>query len=164
MVDKTNPDFETGCCKRFDPKPWDDKTISFGDKLFVKRRVVTAFHIPITMDQVMKDAMEKITAAGALAETPIMLYDDCSLFGADIYIHVSKPVPGEKLAKFKGSFLSKVFEGDYSQTGNWVKAMEAYVAKKGKSIQKLYFFYTMCPACAKAYGQNYTVLLAKAEP
>jgi hypothetical protein len=28
-------------------------------------------------------------------------------------------------------------------------------------MEKLYFYYTMCPKCAKAYGQNYTVILAK---
>ncbi|MHC4509420.1 MAG: hydrolase [Planctomycetota bacterium] len=25
----------------------------------------------------------------------------------------------------------------------------------------MYFFYTTCPKCAKVYGKNYTVLLAK---
>jgi hypothetical protein len=28
-------------------------------------------------------------------------------------------------------------------------------------MEKMYFFYTTCPKCAKVYGKNYTVLLAK---
>jgi hypothetical protein len=32
---------------------------------------------------------------------------------------------------------------------------------KNKKVQKLYFCYTTCPKCAKAYGKNYVVLFAK---
>lgn len=39
--------------------------------------------------------------------------------------------------------------------------MKDYVASKDKSLQKLYFFYTTCPKCAKHYGKNYVVLLAQ---
>lgn len=30
-----------------------------------------------------------------------------------------------------------------------------------RNMEKMYFFYTTCPKCAKVYGKNYTVLLAK---
>lgn len=36
-----------------------------------------------------------------------------------------------------------------------------YLAPKGKTMKKLYFSYTTCPACAKVYGKNYVVLFAK---
>jgi hypothetical protein len=39
--------------------------------------------------------------------------------------------------------------------------MKVHVASKQKAMQKLYFFYTTCPKCAKAYGKNYVVLLAQ---
>jgi len=90
-----------------------------------------------------------------------MLSDECSLWGSDNYIAVTKPVPGAEMARISGTFLSKVFEGPYSKMGEWMKDMERHVAAKGKKVKKLYFYYTMCPACAKAYGQNYTVLLAQ---
>ena len=32
---------------------------------------------------------------------------------------------------------------------------------KAKEKEKIYVFYTTCPKCAKVYGKNYTVLLAK---
>jgi len=152
---------DTGCCKRFDPKPWDGKTVVFNDRLFVKARVFSIFHIPINFGNVMKNSMEKIWAAKAAAEVPLCLSDENSLWGADVYIAVSKPVSGMENTKIQGTFLSKVFEGGYGDIGKWVKEMHALVEKKGKKMKKLYFFYTMCPACAKAYGQNYTVLLAQ---
>jgi hypothetical protein len=39
--------------------------------------------------------------------------------------------------------------------------MKAYVASRQKKLEKLYFFYTTCPKCAKHYGKNYVVLLAQ---
>jgi hypothetical protein len=38
--------------------------------------------------------------------------------------------------------------------------MKTYVESEGKELKNLYYFYTTCPACAKVYGKNYTVLLA----
>ena len=29
-------DSETGCCKRFNPKPWDKKKVDFEETLFLK--------------------------------------------------------------------------------------------------------------------------------
>jgi len=105
--------------------------------------------------------MELIKQSGALAKEPMMLMDQCSLFSAVALIAVSKPVPGKAMEKVSGTFLSKVFEGPYKDSGKWVREMEAYVAKKRKKMGRLYFFYTMCPSCAKHYGKNYTVLLAR---
>jgi hypothetical protein len=39
--------------------------------------------------------------------------------------------------------------------------MTDYVRERGKTLKKLYFFYTTCPKCAKYYGKNYVVLLAQ---
>ena len=159
-MDKLYEKSETGCCNRFDPKPWDEKEITWKNKLFVKDRVLSIFHIPLNFGQVIVKNMEKIKTAGALGDQ-LMLSDENSLWGSDVYIAVAKEVPGAKMERFSGTFLSKVFEGPYQNMGNWIKEMEKYVESKGRKISKMYFFYTMCPGCAKAYGQNYTVILAK---
>lgn len=152
---------ETGCCKRFNPGPWNNKVIRFGNKLFLKDRVKSIFHIPLNFGSVMKRDMEKIAEAKALAKTPVLLSDENSLWGADVYIAVSKKVKGFEIVKMPGTFLSKVFEGPYKNIGKWIKEMQKYVDSKRKRAKKIYFFYTTCPSCAKAYGKNYVVLLAK---
>jgi len=161
MVQKIYADSETGCCKRFNPKPWDKKVITFKNKLFLKDHVRSLFHIPLNFGRVMARDMEKIAAAGALAKEPLMLSDECSLFGSDLYIAVGKNVPGAKMVRLSGRFLSKVFEGPFSSMGKWIQEMDAYAKRKGVKPKKTYFFYTTCPACAKVYGKNYTVLLAQ---
>ncbi len=45
--------------------------------------------------------------------------------------------------------------------GKWAVEMKQYVENKGKQLLKLYFSYTTCPKCAKAYGKNYVVLFAQ---
>jgi hypothetical protein len=156
-----SPEAETGCCKRFDPAPWDGKTVVWKDRLFLRDHVASFFHIPLNMDKIMVKNMEMIAKAGALDSDQIMLSDEKSMWGSDIFIAVSKEVPGARMEGISGTFLMKAFEGPYSDTGKWIKEMEKFVESKGKKTKKLYFWYTTCPACAKAYGQNYTVLVAQ---
>jgi hypothetical protein len=151
----------TGCCEPFDPKPWQDKEITWQDKLFVKDHVTSFLHIPINMGQKIIKNMALIEKAGAKASYQLMLTDEKSLWGCDIYIDIAKKVPGAEMATLTGKFLTKVFEGPYQDVGKWAKTMQEYVENKGKQINKLYFSYTTCPKCAKAYGKNYVVLFAQ---
>jgi len=152
---------ETGCCKRFDPAPWQEKEVTWQDKLFLKDHVRSFLHIPLNMDQVMTRDLKLIEDAKAFGSEQLMLSDEKSLWGSDIYISVVKEVPGATMEKISGTFLTKVFEGPFKNIGSWIKEMKAYMSSKGKEIKKLYFGYTTCPACAKAYGKNYVVLLAQ---
>lgn len=160
-MDKLYEQSETGCCPRFNPQPWDEKEITFKDKLFIKDHVKSFLHIPLNFGKVMVRNMEKIQRAGALPPEPLMLSDEKSLWGADIYIAVSKQVPGTEMVRISGTFLTKVFEGPYKDAGKWAQQMKNYVTSKAKEIKKMYFFYTTCPKCAEFYGKNYTVILAQ---
>jgi len=151
---------ETGCCKKFDPAPWDGKEIVWQDKSFVKDRVRSFLHIPLNFGRVVTRNLKLIEAAGAAAEQ-LLPVDENSLWGADLYIPVAKEVPGAKMAKLAGTFLTKVFEGPYKNVPAWIREMNAYVGSKGKKTVKLYFCYTTCPRCAQAYGKNYVVILAQ---
>ncbi len=151
----------TGCCPPFNPKPWDGKSITWKNKLFLKDHLCCLFYIPLGFDKLMTRDMEKISSARALAKTPVLLYDGISLFGADVFIAVDKPVPDALMARISGTFLSRVFEGEFKDSGKWVKQMNAYAKRTKHCIKKLYFFYTTCPSCAKYYGHNYVVLLGK---
>ena len=64
---------ETGCCPRFDPQPWDEKEITWENKLFLKDRVRSFLHIPLNFGRVMVRNMEKIAAADALPPEPLLL-------------------------------------------------------------------------------------------
>ena len=152
---------ETGCCPRFDPKPWDEAEITWENKLFLKDHVNSIFHIPLNFGKVIVKNMEKIKNAGALTPEPLMLSDEKSSWGSDIYIGISKEVPGADTARISGTFLTKVFEGPYKNIGKWIKEMNTYIKSKNKEMKKMYFFYTTCPKCAEVYGKNYTVILAE---
>ncbi|MFA4873547.1 MAG: hydrolase [Patescibacteria group bacterium] len=151
----------TGCCDPFDPAPWQDKEITWKDKIFVKDHVTSFLHIPLNMGKKIIKNMGLIENANAKAPQQLMLTDEKSLWGADIYIDVSRDVPGAQMATLSGNFLTKVFEGPYQNVGTWAKEMKEYVKSKGKEMKKLYFSYTTCPKCAKAYGKNYVVLFAQ---
>ena len=151
---------ETGCCPIFDPEPWDEKEVTWRDELFVRDHVTSFFHIPLNFGKVVTRNMKIIEGAQARDPQNLMLSDEKSLWGSDVYIAVSNEVPGVKLERMSGTFLTKVFEGGYQNAGKWAKEMKSYVISKGKEIKKMYFWYTTCPKCAKIYGKNYTVILA----
>jgi hypothetical protein len=149
------------CCPKFDPKPWDDRVITWDKKLFLQDRVRSLLHIPLNFGAVMRRSMAAIETAGATPNEMLVLSDENSLWGADVYIAVAKDVPGARMATLSGTYLAKVFEGPYRKMRDWIAEMKPYVHSKGKDLQKLYFFYTTCPMCAKKHGKNYVVILAQ---
>ncbi|HPA78799.1 MAG TPA: hypothetical protein PLT67_09225 [Kiritimatiellia bacterium] len=149
------------CCPKFDPAPWDEKEIQWQERRFVKDRVKSLLHIPLNFGAVMKRSMARIEAAGATSDTNMVLSDENSLWGADVYIEVAKDVPGANMASISGTFLCKVFEGPYQNMHKWIAEMKDFVQGRGKAIRKFYFYYTTCPKCAKKYGKNYVVILAQ---
>ncbi len=151
----------TGCCEPFNPEPWQEKEIIWKDKIFVKDHITSFLHIPLNMGGKITRNMALIEKAGAKVPCQLMLTDEKSLWGADIYIDVSRDVPGAEMAALSGTFLTKVFEGPYQNAGKWAEEMREYARSKGKEPKKIYFSYTTCPKCAKVYGKNYVVLFAE---
>ena len=117
--------------------------------------------MPLNLGKKVVAAQAKIDAAGAATPPGLMLSDETSLWGADLYIDVTKPVPGAEMATLSGRFLTRVYDGPFKDAGKWVEDMKRYVASKGRTLDKLYFAYTTCPRCAKAYGHNYVVGFAR---
>ena len=151
----------TGCCEPFDPVPWQDREITWKEKVFVTDHITSFLYIPLDMGKKVVKNMELIEKANARAPHQLMLTDEKSPWGSDIYIDVSKDVPGARMTTLSGGYLTKVFEGPYGRAGQWAKEMQDYVKSKGKILKKMYFSYTTCPKCAKAYGKNYVVLFAQ---
>ncbi|MFC1649542.1 hydrolase [Patescibacteria group bacterium] len=166
MVNKLPPlnwkDNPTGCCPRFDPKPWDENTVKFKDKKFIKGTTLNFMHIPLTMGRMMKREWERIEKAGANPkDTFAVLSYDPSPWKGEHYLTVTKNVPGADNTTLSGTYMTKVFEGPYKDAKKWVGEMEQYVKSKRKKLKKLYFYYTTCPKCIKTYGKNYTVAFAQ---
>ncbi len=149
------------CCPRFDPGPWEEKELEWQGRQFVKDRVRSFLHIPLNFGSVMVRNMQKIEAAGAKVDDGIVLSDENSLWGADVYISVGREVPNAENVTISGTFLSKVYEGPYQNMRKWIEETQRFVAARGKAIRKLYCYYTTCPKCAKKYGRNYVVILAQ---
>ena len=151
----------TGCCPIFDPNPWNDKIFEWDNKKFIKGKVFTLFFMPLNFGQVMTKLMAMVEKAGAKTPDNLGLSDHTSKWNMDIYLSVDKEVPGADNVTLSGKFLSKVYEGDFKETGKWCKDFENYAKNKGYEIKKWYMWYTTCPKCAKKYGKNYTVIIGQ---
>jgi hypothetical protein len=152
----------TGCCARFTPAGWDDQTLHFADKPFVRATTRSLAHVPLNMGRVFARVMENLTASKATDPgQTIVLSRDLSAWQAEHLFAVTKPVADEENITLSGTYLTKVFEGPYSAVRGWHDQMCDLVRARGSAPAEVYFFYTTCPKCAKAYGRNYVVGVAR---
>lgn len=155
-------DNPTNCCPKFQPQDWDGLELHFKDKLFVKAKTRSIFHIPINIGAVYPKTFADIKEANAYRDDNfIVLSYDPSAWTGEHYFSVTKEVPGHEMVKITGEFLTKVFEGPFKNAPKWEKEMEIYIEGRGRQVKKTYFFYTTCPKCAKVYGMNYVVAVSE---
>jgi len=164
MTGKRNNE-TTQCCPKFNPEPWDEKEITWKDKLFVKDSMIQFMHMPLpgAFGKTVGRMWKKIEDAGANPDIKdfIMLAYDPSPWKGELYINATKEVPDAENIRFSGTYLTKVFDGPYNAVPKWIREMERYVTQKGQKVKKYYFYYTTCPKCAEIYGKNYVVVFAE---
>jgi hypothetical protein len=161
MTTETAP--EAICCPRFNPEGWNEKTVVWENKKFVKDHVFTLFYMPLNFGKVMKRLDEKVRHAGATMPEALLLADHTSKWNMDVYLAVDREVAGAENTALSGKFYSKVYEGPFKDTGKWCQDFEKHMRSKGLSIKKMYMWYTTCPKCAKKYGKNYVAIVARVE-
>jgi len=151
------------CCPRFEPESWDGEFVEWEDKKFIKDKVCTFFYMPINFGHVMRRVGKLLSSAGVTMPSGMCLSDHTSKWNMDVYVEVDREVAGANNLTISGKFLSKVYEGKFKDTGIWCKDFQEFAKSKGFNILKWYMWYTTCPKCAKKYGKNYVVILAKVE-
>ncbi|SNT00724.1 hydrolase [Tropicimonas sediminicola] len=152
----------TGCCPRFNPEGWDGVALHFEDKPFLRAETRSAMHVPINMGSTFERVGTRMEAAGALdTDNMIVLSRDLSPWKAEHLFATDRPVEGEEMTTLSGDFVTKVFEGPYREARAWYGEMEQLVRDRGAEPSDIYFFYTTCPKCARAYGENYVVGVAR---
>jgi Bacterial hydrolase len=157
-------DNPTGCCPRFKPEGWDDQSLHFEDKLFVRAKTRSLMHIPINMGSVFNKTFDAILQSQANDdEHAIVLSRDMSPWSAEHLFAVTKDVPDQKMVQLSGEYQTKVFEGPYRKAARWMKDFEEELEDEGLEPDEIYAFYTTCPKCAKVYGKNYVVMVAQVE-
>ncbi|OQB12404.1 MAG: hypothetical protein BWY15_02232 [Firmicutes bacterium ADurb.Bin193] len=149
------------CCPKLDPTLWDEKDFTWENKKFVRDRVFTLFYVPMNFGAVIKRLMNKVEKNGAQTPDYLCLSDHTSKWNMDILLAVDKEISDADNVTLSGNFISKVYEGDFKETGKWCSDFEEYVKSKDLNIKKMYMWYTTCPKCAKKYGKNYVVIIAE---
>ncbi len=88
---------------------------------------------------------------------------DPNPFVSEYYMHVTKEVSDIKNVKLSGEFISKVYDGPFSEVNNWLKDMTGYIESLGKNVYRNFLYFTTCPECAKKYKHNYVVVVTETE-
>lgn len=159
-------DKNSECCPKFNVVKWDKKTFVWENKKFIKDSIPEFFHIPLSsmiskkISRMCK-AIEKNEAASPDKKDTLILFRDPTPFKGEIYISVEKNIPSENNVEISGDFVSRVFDGGYSNIPRFVKEMDRYLEEIGKKAKDYYIHYAYCPKCAKKFENNYMILFAK---
>jgi len=152
---------ETGCCAVPDITEWDQKEITLENQKFIRMYTKSFLYVPLNMSKIMT-LLQRVVEDAAASMPPnkaLILSRDVSPWKAEQLYAVTKPVEGSDNITLDGTFITKVYEGPYSNAKKWLKALQFFLSSKDKTIDKTYFFYTTCPKCAKQYGKNYVIVL-----
>jgi hypothetical protein len=163
LAETTYDNAETGCCARLDVARWDEQELTWQDRPFLKDHIRAFLHIPLNFGAVVTRDHAAIEAAEAYPARPFWLSDESSAWGSELYTAIDGDVPGAEVERLSGTFLTKVFEGPYRKARTWVREMGDYARERGREVQKVYFYYATCPKCAKHFGKNQVVLVAKVD-
>src|SRR6185436_18454507 len=99
----------TGCCPPFDPALYRDAEVHWDHKRFVRDHVTSFLHVPLNMGKKIARAEERITCAHAGAEPQLVLADERTPFGSDIYVATDADVPDAEVAELSGTFQTRVY-------------------------------------------------------
>ena len=152
---------EFDCCPPFDPTPWDDKQFQWDRKRFVKDRVFTLFYCPVNFGKKITRLIQLVEASEGQMTDWMCLSDHTSMWNMDIYAAVDKEIYMASNVELSGSYYSRVYEGNFHESKKWCADFKQQLKAKGLEMEKMYMWYTTCPKCAKKYGKNYVVIVAK---
>jgi hypothetical protein len=155
------------CCPQFHPERWDNVRHSWYQKLFLKDSVPELFHIPFpgTYEKAIARMWKKAKDADAAPEAKdfLLLAHDPSSFKGELYMSVTKEMPGGQTVTLTGIFFSRVFEGGYGDVRKFLHQMNNFLELNEMIASKHYIYFPYCPKCAKKYGHNYIVVLSQLE-
>ena len=114
-----NEETQQECCPRFEPEPWDEKRFQWDKKQFIRGKVFTFFYMPVNFGWVMRRLASMVEQAGASVQKSLCLSDHTSKWNMDVLLEVDREIPGADNIVLSGEFMSKVYEGDFKDTGIW---------------------------------------------
>lgn len=158
-----NKKTHSDCCPEFKAELWDNKTQEWNNKKFIKDKVCSFIYMPLNFGKVITRLIKKAENANACSPDYLCLAEHTSKWNMDIYLGITKEIDNAENVSLSGNFFSKVYEGSFKDTGKWMKDFENQLKNSNLSAQKTFMWYTTCPKCAKKYGKNYVVIIAKLE-
>lgn len=153
---------EEVCCPRFDPTHWDKKNLVWKDKRFIKESVKAVFNVPLNYGAAMARIDTTIKSANAEIPHNLIISEHTSKWNINVYAAVDQEIPGARNVSMSGHYISKVYEGGFNNLNEWLADFHEYI--EHRTVEQFYFWYTTCPKCAKKYGKNYVVIIAKMYP
>jgi len=149
------------CCPRLRPKDFDRRAFEWKDKPFYQTKYRSFFHIPLTYNSAVKNAIALLKGKKLAADPMLVLSGEETMFYSTLLVEMNKDDRRLPVRRLSGRYVSMIFQGKYSDTSKWIRTIVDYCNTEGRPAKELYFFYATCPKCAEYYGSAQVVIFAK---
>jgi hypothetical protein len=142
------------CCEDIDLSKWKLRRIVWKRKPFYVVRHGSFFHIPIGFGKAIIGGLEIVKKKYYTPSPEFVLSKETGWFSAKMMFPVNKASTSDpNIEELTGTFVTRGFQGSYSQMGNFIRVFNEQVKQKfGKKPSELYFWYANCPKCAPKQG------------
>ena len=142
----------TNCCPRFKAEAWDNQTLHFENKHFVRVKTKSLMHIPVNMGFVFSKTYKAMQDADAVdLDQTLVMSRDLSPWSAEHLFAASAPVPGQKMISLSGDYKTRVFDAGYRDSHKLSEEFEDDLELHGLDVEEQYVFFTTCPKCATSF-------------
>ncbi len=154
-------DVTTECCPPFDPEPWDKQELHWENRRFVKDRVRSLLPHPAEHRHIGTARYRPDSSGRHFPETMVILSNENSLWGADVYIEVTKdiPVPTWRPSPERSSRRSS--RGRIETLENGSKRCRITSGAKARERSNSTSSTPPAPSVQKKCGKNYVAILAQ---
>lgn len=146
-------------CPEIRDEDWEMKEHHWYGKTFYSKKVLMMFHIPISIENKIKEAMNEVRMKDYDLAEPTMILSKDALFSGNVMVEVKNPDRTDpNIFEFQDAkLISKVFNGPWNKLKEGVKELMKKIDTKPRAI---YFWYVTRPVCSKERGYK-TVIFAE---
>jgi hypothetical protein len=158
-------DKEITFCPVIDTTRWDEQISIWENKQFIRGTMPQFLHFtfPRLVRKLMKKLWKQATDASAEpdgADFMVLTYD-LNAWKGEIYMPVTRAVPGADNVTISGTYFTKVFHGPFKMLPQYVNEMDILLSRRDKLAKRYFFSSAACPRCERKYSENSIVAFAE---
>jgi hypothetical protein len=153
------------CCPVFDADRWNEQICTWENKQFIRGTIPQMLHLifPGLFSRLKRKLWKQAVEASAEPDSEdfMILTHDLSAWKGEVFMPVTRTVPGADNVTISGTYFTKVFNGSVIMLPQYMNEMDILLSRKDKLAKRYFFSSSACPFCERKYAANSIVAFAE---